>query len=96
MVETGVEVMIGDEIGGKVVDVSAVEVLIVDEMMVEVWMVYVTKDSLFCTSSPMLTLVSLSDKSIGMFEIRTSSVLGSICKTPGSMTVVFLGMDVVF
>lgn len=36
MVETGTKVVKGDEICGKVVEVSTIEVFIVDEMMVEV------------------------------------------------------------
>lgn len=36
MVEVGTEVVKGDEIGGKHVEVSTIEVLIVDEMVVVV------------------------------------------------------------
>lgn len=71
MFETGIEDGMGDESDGNEVNISNVEDLMVNEKIVEVRGVDVsrveaTEAFLFCIPSPILKFVPLLDKSIGM------------------------------
>lgn len=87
IVDIVIEVVIGDDGGGKAFEVLTMEVSIVDVSMVDV-----TKDSLLCIPASMLTFVPLLDKSKVMYRVSTSYLSDSICETPDGLISFFSGI----